>query len=266
MPIIYGICRIFRRNREKFEMNSRIDRLLKEFSKRYQAQDLFDPIKIVDYEVVESHGRLPAWWSANGNFLVRPRGVTNGIPHIQLHPGHEKCSNFILICNGEHDYGLLVWGDGGLMYIAQEASIAGANIALESGCVYCGPHVRHTARLNLNCRNGGAIFLRRDVLIASDVIIQTDDCHTLFSVAERKRLNPYGGVIDIDDHVWIGQESMVMGNSKIGRDSIIGARSFVRGGEFPSNVVLAGSPARVISSGVNWDFRDLPPAVAPTLS
>lgn len=239
-------------------MISRIVPALKALSKRYQAQDLFDSIQLADYEVVQSHDRLPAWWGANSNLLFRPRGVANGIPHIQLHPGYEKCSNFLLICNGEHDYGVLVWGDGGLMYMAREASVAGASVALESGCIYCGPHVRHTARLNLNCRNGGAILLRRDVLIASDVIIQTDDCHTLFSVADGKRLNPYGGVIDIGDHVWIGQESMVMGNCKIGRDSIIGARSFVRGSDFPSNVVLAGSPARVISSEVNWDFRDLP--------
>ena len=261
-----AICGIVPEEMGKLDMIAKIECLLKELSKRYHAQSLLDPIKVADYEVLQRHDKLPAWWGANGNFLLRPRGAANGIPHIQLHPGHEKCSNFILICNGQHDYGVLVWGDGGLMYIDREASIAGANIALESGCIYCGPYVRHTARLNLNCRNGGAIFLRRDVLIASDVIIQTDDCHTLFSVAERKRLNPYGGVIDIDDHVWIGQESMVMGNSKIGRDFIIGARSFVRGGEFPSNVVLAGSPARVVSSGVNWDFRDLPPAVAPPFS
>ena len=50
-----------------------------------------------------------------------------------------------------------------------------------------------------------------------------------------------------------------MGNSSVGKNTVIGAHSFVRGAVFPDNVILAGAPARVVSEDVNWDYRDIPP-------
>lgn len=230
-------------------------------AQRYGVASLLaDSIDPNQYELIQHHERLPAWWDANNNFFLAPKKRKNiGIPTIQLHPGHKECSGFVIIGNEESQYGLLVWGSDGFMYVSANANISGANIALESGCIFVGAQVRHTSRLNLNCRNGGRIALKKDILIASDVSFQTDDCHTLYSIADGTRKNPYGGKIDVEEHVWIGQQAIVMGDCTIGRNSVVGARSFVRGAVFPSNVVLAGSPARVINEGINWDFQDIPP-------
>jgi acetyltransferase-like isoleucine patch superfamily enzyme len=137
--------------------------------------------------------------------------------------------------------------------------IAGSRITLGSGCIVIGRDVRNSPGINLNCRNGGKIIFKKDALIASGVSINTDDCHTIYSVSDGRRLNPFGGVVFFDEHVWIGQQATIMGNSSIGKNTIIGAHSFVRGNEFPENVILAGTPARVVSEGVNWDYRDIPP-------
>lgn len=228
---------------------------------RYGAASVLDKLfRLDEYEIVTAHKHLPSWWAKNNNFILCPRSrTTDGVPFIQLHEGYAPCSNFIVICNEQPDYGLLVWGDGGLMYVSPHANIKGSSVALGSGCILIGPAVRHTARLDLNCRNGGKITLAKDILIASDVSIQTDDCHTLFNIADGKRVNPYGGVVVVEEHVWIGQEVIVMGNCTLGKNTVVAARSFVRGDKFPENVVLGGTPARVLSNGINWDYRDLPP-------
>jgi acetyltransferase-like isoleucine patch superfamily enzyme len=50
-----------------------------------------------------------------------------------------------------------------------------------------------------------------------------------------------------------------MGNSTSGKNTVVAARSFLRGDKFPQDVILGGTPARVLSNGVNWDYPDLPP-------
>jgi acetyltransferase-like isoleucine patch superfamily enzyme len=237
--------------------------LFDDLMRRYETSPLFEKLlKLDEYEIITDQNKLPSWWKENNNFILCPKKrAIDGIPSIQLHSGYAKCSNFIIICNEESNYGLLVWGDGGLMYVSRQSNIKGAGVALGSGCIVIGPVVRHTARLNLNCRNGGKIILIKDILIASDVSIQTDDCHTLYNIEDGKRVNPFGGSVVIDEHVWIGEDVNIMGNTTIGKNTVVGARSFVRGNGFPDNAVLAGTPARVLSEGTNWDYRDLPPGI-----
>ena len=49
----------------------------------------------------------------------------------------------------------------------------------------------------------------------------------------------------IEDNVWIGEKSIILKGSKIGKNSIIGAGSVVSG-EVPENVVFAGNPAKEV--------------------
>jgi acetyltransferase-like isoleucine patch superfamily enzyme len=215
-----------------------------------------------DYIIVAEHEKLPVWWRENNNFILchKNRKITN-IPNITLHGGHEKCSNFIIICNEQSDFSVLVWGDGGILYSNPLSRIVGCNIALGSGCIVMGPWVRNSPGLKMNCRNGGRIVLHKDILIATGVSINTDDCHTIYSIVDGQRLNPFGGVVLFDEHVWIGQQATIMGNSSIGKHTVVGAFSFVRGKQYPDNVILAGTPAQVMARDVNWDFRDIPPGI-----
>ena len=82
------------------------------------------------------------------------------------------------------------------------------------------------------------------------------DNHSIIDVASGKRINP-SRPITIGDHVWVGQEVTILKGTAIGSHSIVGAGSIVRG-VVPPNTLVAGSPARVIRSGVTWDRRRLP--------
>lgn len=55
------------------------------------------------------------------------------------------------------------------------------------------------------------------------------------------------GSIEIEDNVWIGNNVTILKNSKIGKNSIIATGSVVNG-DFPSNVIIGGIPAKVIKN------------------
>lgn len=51
--------------------------------------------------------------------------------------------------------------------------------------------------------------------------------------------------VKIDDNVWIGLSALVLKGSTVGRDSVVGAGSVVRG-TIPPSVVVAGDPPQVV--------------------
>lgn len=86
--------------------------------------------------------------------------------------------------------------------------------------------------------------------------IGSSNNHSIIDVASGKRINRCKP-ISIGDHVWIGRQATILKGTVIGSHSIIGAGSIVRG-TIPDHSLAAGSPAKVIRSGVTWDRRRLP--------
>ncbi|EHM02236.1 bacterial transferase hexapeptide repeat protein [Acetobacteraceae bacterium AT-5844] len=58
----------------------------------------------------------------------------------------------------------------------------------------------------------------------------------------------------IGDHVWIGDDALVLKGVTIGQASIIGARSVVTK-DVPPNSVAVGTPARIIRRNVTWEHN-----------
>ena len=55
----------------------------------------------------------------------------------------------------------------------------------------------------------------------------------------------------ISDHVWVGTRVVVLGNANVGKGSIIGACSLIKG-SIPNNCVAAGVPAKVKKKDIAW--------------
>lgn len=112
--------------------------------------------------------------------------------------------------------------------------------------------------MNSNCR----FYIANKLKIGSycmfgpNVVIWDSDNHPL-NVEERhkqaliipeRKLNSFnvgGGDISIEDDVWIGMETLILGGVKIGKGSVIAARSVVTK-DIPANVLAGGVPARII--------------------
>ena len=111
-------------------------------------------------------------------------------------------------------------------------------------------------RLNLFSHETATITIGRNCLIGEGLQCLTSDMHSVLDKETGARINPPGN-ISIADDVWVGAEAIVLKGTSIGTGSVVGIRSVVAG-EFPSNCMMLGYPARLVKSGVTWS-EDLKP-------
>lgn len=102
----------------------------------------------------------------------------------------------------------------------------------------------------LQVMEGGLIEIGRGCMLGNGVEVNNSDSHSVINATTMERINPARDVI-LDRHVWIGAGVWVSKGSRIGRDSIVAARSRVVG-ELPAGVLAAGSPAVIKRTGVSW--------------
>lgn len=85
-----------------------------------------------------------------------------------------------------------------------------------------------------------------------NIAIWNSDSHSIFDKNSKKLLN-IGKKIKIEDHVWVGMNSVILKNTQISSNSIIAANAVVTKPFLEENVIIAGNPARIVKNGINWD-------------
>lgn len=83
-------------------------------------------------------------------------------------------------------------------------------------------------------------------MFSRDIFIRTGDSHCIYSTDTHQRINNPKTII-IGDHVWIGQDVMVLKGAQIGSGAVIGTRSLVPNKQLYSNTVYGGSPVKMLS-------------------
>ena len=108
------------------------------------------------------------------------------------------------------------------------------------------------SKCQLAACEGTSIHIGKDCLFSHDIFIRTTDSHSIID-SNHNRIN-YAHNIIIDNHVWIGMQCLILKGAHIGANSIVGARSIVSSTlQCTNNVIICGSPARIIKNGINWD-------------
>lgn len=99
---------------------------------------------------------------------------------------------------------------------------------------------------NIKIRCHERIEIGEDVAISHDVTIMDSDAHEgLWEGYEKTK------PIKIGNHVWIGTRVTILKGVTIGDNAIIAAGSVVTK-DVPNNTIVAGVPAKVIKTDINW--------------
>jgi len=98
-----------------------------------------------------------------------------------------------------------------------------------------------SSNLYLVAFNDGKIEINKKTIIAPNVVINNGN-HGLM---DRKKHDVKD--IFIGENCWIGANCIILGGTKLGNNVTVAAGSVVNK-EFPDNVIIAGSPARIIKT------------------
>lgn len=216
-----------------------------------------EDIRAALHGLVERRDGLPDWWTENGNMLWAPQ--TAILPEIRV-PQRRAVPQGAKIHIRAHNtllHYIALWGVGSVVDI-------GFGTVVEEGSILCGDgssvvignEVQIGPRSWIDARNGGCIEVGDHGLWSTDVRVATDDMHAILDDVTRARVNKRGSTIVIERHVWLGIDVLVLPGARVGRNSVIGAKSVVSK-TIPDHVVAAGVPARVIRQGVTWSIKDL---------
>ncbi|WP_026664789.1 acyltransferase [Butyrivibrio sp. FC2001] len=96
------------------------------------------------------------------------------------------------------------------------------------------------------------LFIGDDCLFSSGITIRNADGHMIYGIEDYNRVNSSKSIF-MGDHVWVGQDVLMLKGTRIDSGSVIGGGSVISGKMVEHNSVWAGNPAMCVRSGVFWD-------------
>ena len=147
-----------------------------------------------------------------------------------------------------------VFGNNNKIIIEKDCYIEDLTVCIEddNNTVVIGENTKLCGAIKLSCIEGTKITIGKDCLFSSEIDVRTGDGHAILDENFR-RINPSKDV-KIDEHVWVGYRAMILKGSHIHNNSIVGANSTVTGDIGESDVVVAGTPAKIVKRNINWHF------------
>ncbi len=159
-----------------------------------------------------------------------------------------------LVCNFSHFgkrfrrmYSILSMGDHSKFILESDnfTMCEGSCINLREGALLrLGGKGYINERTIIDCAN--RIEIGYGTIISSDVRISDTDVHT---IEGKENTSP----IVIGKHVWIGNAAQVLKGVHIGDNAVVAAGSVVVS-DVPANTLVAGVPAIIKKTNINWKF------------
>ncbi len=147
-----------------------------------------------------------------------------------------------------------LYGDNNKIMISNDCEGMDMDFWVEGGSVVWIGHNSHfMPGLHIACIEGRTVRIGERCLFSSGITFRTGDSHSILSACG-KRIN-IAADITVGNHVWIGQDVVLLKGADIGDEAIVGTRSVVTGKRFEGGVILAGIPAKIIKEHVTWDHR-----------
>ncbi len=122
--------------------------------------------------------------------------------------------------------------------------------------VEVGPGVTSNGTTIVVSGPGSTVRIGRDCMFSSGIWLRAADMHAVIDLDSRAVINPPGD-ITLGDHVWIGQDAMILKDVTLGSGSVVAAKALVNRSCAPHSLV-AGVPGRVVRERVVWSRKPHP--------
>lgn len=95
------------------------------------------------------------------------------------------------------------------------------------------------------------VTIGKDCMFSSETLIQSADQHGIVDLQTGQIVNNKMRKVHIEDHVWLGRQSILLADVSIGCGTIIGAGAIVTK-NIPKMSVAVGIPAKVVKTNTTW--------------
>lgn len=99
----------------------------------------------------------------------------------------------------------------------------------------------------------GLISVGKLCMFSYGIIIRNHDSHKVLKTGGANEVINPSANITIGEHVWICQNASILKGCNIGDNSIVAYGAIATKG-CPTNSILAGNPAKVVKTGITWDY------------
>lgn len=97
---------------------------------------------------------------------------------------------------------------------------------------------------------GASVEIGKQCGLSNSIEIHTSDYHDILDM-EGKKVN-FDQKVILEDHIWVGLRCILLKGTHIASNCIVGANSLLNQVYTESNTLLAGSPGKVVKTGVIW--------------
>ena len=100
--------------------------------------------------------------------------------------------------------------------------------------------------------HGDNLIIGNNCMFSNSIKLWTDG-HSVIDDKTKTLLNPPNHTIKIGNHVWIGEDVVLLKKAQIPSNSIVAHSAIVTKAFQEENIILAGNPAKIVKKGINWN-------------
>ena len=123
----------------------------------------------------------------------------------------------------------------------------GAKLIIGKDCLVTSRLFIHAEGPNTHIKIGNNCFLARETTI------RNTDTHAIYDKNNKQKILNANSSVTIGNHVWITQKCTILKGVTLANNCIVGTNSIVTKSFEKEYCIIAGNPAKIVKTDVNWD-------------